>query len=118
MRNSVSNLVKIAQNFGKNLSNGPKIIKKNYLKKNSEFIKANDRSFAEFSFAKKSHRNETMPKIPYGFQKLPLKKIPKIFILNQKFTVIIRKVFRLVHFRTDILLCYIPSKIPKIFQKI
>ena len=44
MRNSVSNLVKIAQNFEENLSNGPKNVKI-FSKKNAEFINANDRNF-------------------------------------------------------------------------
>ena len=45
MRNSVSNLVKIAQNFEENLSNGPKNVKILLSKKNAEFINANDRNF-------------------------------------------------------------------------
>ena len=45
MRNSVSNLVKIAQNFEENLSNGPKYVKIFFSKKKAEFINANDRNF-------------------------------------------------------------------------
>ena len=45
MRNSVSNLVKIAQNFEENLSNGPKKVNILLSKKNAEFINASVRNF-------------------------------------------------------------------------
>ena len=44
MRNSVSNLLKIAQNVEENLSNGPKNVKIFPSKKIAEFINANDRN--------------------------------------------------------------------------
>ena len=45
MQNSVSNVVKIAQNFEENLSNGPKNVKIFFLNGNADFINANDRNF-------------------------------------------------------------------------
>ena len=45
MRNSISNLVKIAQKSNENPSNGPQNLKKFFSKKKAEFINANDRNF-------------------------------------------------------------------------
>ena len=45
MWNRVSNLVKIAQSFEENLSNGLKNVKIFFSKKNAEFINANDRNY-------------------------------------------------------------------------
>ena len=55
MRNNVSNLVKIAKNFGVNPSKGPKNVKIFLSKNNAEFIRERPKflSFAEFNFAKK-----------------------------------------------------------------
>ena len=45
MRNSVSNLVNIAQNLEENLLNGLKNVKIFFSKKDAEFDNANDRNF-------------------------------------------------------------------------
>ena len=53
MRNSDSNLVKIAQNFSENPWKGPKNTTNLLSKRNAEYINAKFSNFAEFNLAKK-----------------------------------------------------------------